>query len=731
MKKKIIIAIGAVLFTFILTWLILIFLFPVLIIDGKAYSKNKLEKIVRQRELAYDELYISLHNEIYKTIYNLYIKPLENKNANINEKYIIYDGDISLLDKINKSSLLYLTKEELRILRNTIYAKYGYIFQSKELSKHFSRFVWYKPQFNNVDKRLNEYDKKIIEIIREIENEQTNNDIQSILEKFYYESINIENNCHQLMTECNNRFSFPLQKKKIYVLNEIFPERIHVIKYNNQFYNEYALKLLMEQYENIIRKIIEAKTKDMIEYIDFYSYNQEIELLTLNDFIGYKYFYEIINGNFFDYYIKQCIITNKIIDKIIFSNVKLTDNSLLTIPTIMIDDVYYDLVAVNELQKTMKITSSKIIGNIKNIMIEGVNYQTKVYSKNIDDYIKWYYSSITRIDKTATKIAGFLFGFSATDEKYFIDNFNIIMNKNANFDMIINNDMNNQIEIINNLFNEYFDIIDIFKINSNQVIQKNILTKNDYIEPYRGDIIIYFEQVYDTLNTQNNFRLQDFTVKDNNIVKGTKTSIKLLPGVGFLAGILVDYTALKTQKLLNSTELKQRIYDKMIEGQNKKIAIIDNPFNFSFDELQVGSILFVDNYFVGLNTYQHYGVYIGNKKVIHFAPLEGKEISAKNGVIHETTLDKFLNGRALQVETNIERKFSENEIVQRARSRLGEKGYDLLTNNCEHFARWCVTGEHESYQIKYLPKKIDTTILTIQENWDRANKFVEFVGLFF
>jgi len=96
LKKKIIIAIGALLFTFILTWIILIFLFPVLIIDGKAYNKNRLEKIVKQRELAYDELYISLHNEIDKSIYNLFIKPLDNKDSNTNEKYIIYYGDISL-----------------------------------------------------------------------------------------------------------------------------------------------------------------------------------------------------------------------------------------------------------------------------------------------------------------------------------------------------------------------------------------------------------------------------------------------------------------------------------------------------------------------------------------------------------------------------------------------------------------------------------------------------------
>jgi len=31
---------------------------------------------------------------------------------------------------------------------------------------------------------------------------------------------------------------------------------------------------------------------------------------------------------------------------------------------------------------------------------------------------------------------------------------------------------------------------------------------------------------------------------------------------------------------------------------------------------------------------------------------------------------------------------------------LGQSGYDLFTNNCEHFATWCVAGEHSSAQVE-------------------------------
>jgi hypothetical protein len=45
-------------------------------------------------------------------------------------------------------------------------------------------------------------------------------------------------------------------------------------------------------------------------------------------------------------------------------------------------------------------------------------------------------------------------------------------------------------------------------------------------------------------------------------------------------------------------------------------------------------------------------------------------------------------------------KFSRRQILARARGEgLNKETYSLLFNNCEHFARWCVTGERNSYQV--------------------------------
>jgi hypothetical protein len=38
--------------------------------------------------------------------------------------------------------------------------------------------------------------------------------------------------------------------------------------------------------------------------------------------------------------------------------------------------------------------------------------------------------------------------------------------------------------------------------------------------------------------------------------------------------------------------------------------------------------------------------------------------------------------------------------LARALGRLGEQRYNLIFNNCEHFAHWCKTGRHRSAQVE-------------------------------
>ena len=71
--------------------------------------------------------------------------------------------------RLSGSDLSSYTKSELRILRNSIFAKHGYIFKSEDLKMYFSQFEWYKPEFNNVNHKLNSVEKENIKILKQAE----------------------------------------------------------------------------------------------------------------------------------------------------------------------------------------------------------------------------------------------------------------------------------------------------------------------------------------------------------------------------------------------------------------------------------------------------------------------------------------------------------------------------------------------------------------------------------
>ena len=96
--------------------------------------------------------------------------------------------------------------------------------------------------------------------------------------------------------------------------------------------------------------------------------------------------------------------------------------------------------------------------------------------------------------------------------------------------------------------------------------------------------------------------------------------------------------------------------------------------------------------------YHHYGIYVSDDRVLQFGMPDNT--GTPNEQIHVMTTDiyTFLNGGTLEVgqPDREERKKmrSAKQVVELAEGRLGETGYDILHNNCEHFVNECVFGEH-------------------------------------
>ena len=86
----------------------------------------------------------------------------------------------------------------------------------------------------------------------------------------------------------------------------------------------------------------------------------------------------------------------------------------------------------------------------------------------------------------------------------------------------------------------------------------------------------------------------------------------------------------------------------------------------------------------------HHGIDLGDGSVAHY--LEGREIL-------RSPLEEFSRGQDVSVVSHAQAS-SAGVTLRRAMSRIGEQNYNLLFNNCEHFANWCKTGRHRSGQVE-------------------------------
>ncbi|XP_062571776.1 phospholipase A and acyltransferase 3-like [Saccostrea cucullata] len=114
--------------------------------------------------------------------------------------------------------------------------------------------------------------------------------------------------------------------------------------------------------------------------------------------------------------------------------------------------------------------------------------------------------------------------------------------------------------------------------------------------------------------------------------------------------------------------------------------------------------------------YSHWAVYVGNEEVVHLAGDENDGINGNIKTHHVFTIcgktfnkaivkrenfwEVVLDSKA-EINNNKDRKCSPrqaHEIVEEALMKIGKIGYNVLWNNCEHFAAYCRYGVNWSEQ---------------------------------
>ncbi|MEB3336325.1 MAG: lecithin retinol acyltransferase family protein [Leptolyngbyaceae bacterium] len=113
-----------------------------------------------------------------------------------------------------------------------------------------------------------------------------------------------------------------------------------------------------------------------------------------------------------------------------------------------------------------------------------------------------------------------------------------------------------------------------------------------------------------------------------------------------------------------------------------------------------GDHLYVTREFLNIHgVYEHHGIDYGDGTVIHYRK--------SDSTIARTSMAVFSDGKPVYVQ-HYTTAYIPDSVLQRAESRLGERQYNLIFNNCEHFATWCKTGRSESRQVTDAVRSLGT-----------------------
>ena len=108
--------------------------------------------------------------------------------------------------------------------------------------------------------------------------------------------------------------------------------------------------------------------------------------------------------------------------------------------------------------------------------------------------------------------------------------------------------------------------------------------------------------------------------------------------------------------------------------------------------------------------YYHYGIFVSEDEVIQFGL--PNDPGKQSDLIKVTVSDiyTFLSGGEIETarptRSEALKMRSKEDVVAIARSKIGQGGYDILHNNCEHFVNECAFGKASSSFLDDVRKKI-------------------------
>jgi len=134
--------------------------------NSDKFKSKELE--LKEKELELKERELQQQKEISDKLLNEKSGSQSNSNYNSSGNYPGIFPQAS--EKYLSNSDLYdLSQWDLKIMRNEIFARHGFIFQTDEMRNYFSNMNWYNPRFYDVNNMLSKIEKENISLIKKYE----------------------------------------------------------------------------------------------------------------------------------------------------------------------------------------------------------------------------------------------------------------------------------------------------------------------------------------------------------------------------------------------------------------------------------------------------------------------------------------------------------------------------------------------------------------------------------
>lgn len=112
---------------------------------------------------------------------------------------------------------------------------------------------------------------------------------------------------------------------------------------------------------------------------------------------------------------------------------------------------------------------------------------------------------------------------------------------------------------------------------------------------------------------------------------------------------------------------------------------------------------------VNMGIYYHYGICTAEDRIVQFGY---PQINPNPDEVEvcATDIKTFLSGKFAEVlvlnKKEIKQANNVKTIIEKAENSIGEKGYNILHNNCEHFVNRCVFNKNKSNQVLDVEKQM-------------------------